>query len=361
MKKYGISSIGVALPSSCMKLEELASLRGEDPNKYLQGLGCSEMSLCDSLEKEAIVELLTEAAQNALQSWDGKVEEIGMLVVGTETALDMSRPLSAWVAERLGIQGPVRSYEVKHACYGGTLGVRQAIEWKLSGNSRGRAALVIAGDIALYSPKHPGEPTQGAGAVAFIIDAPSIAEIDADSYSWSEPVFDFWRPIGDLFPQVDGKFSLECYKKAAQNCFEQLFDGNNPKEQVMNYDAICFHVPFPKMVKKAFFHLASVWGWDESFAEEVFAEKIDPNLSWNKRCGNSYNASLWISVLSALSHLKEGQRLIAFSYGSGFGSEILTLTAGAKAPLIEKTVEIDALFSRRRYLSGIEYEGYRNA
>ena len=59
-----------------------------------------------------------------------------MLAVGTETAVDMSRPLSAWVADRLGLKGAVRSYEVKHACYGGTLALRQAAEWRLSGAAR---------------------------------------------------------------------------------------------------------------------------------------------------------------------------------------------------------------------------------
>jgi len=146
----GIASMGLQLPPLAMPVEELAALRGVDPNKYLIGLGCSEIALCPP--DFGIVELSAGAARRALSRWDGDVADIGMIAVGTETAVDMSRPLSAFVADRLGLAGRIRSYEVKHACYGGTLALRQACEWRMSGAARGKAALVIAADIALYEP-----------------------------------------------------------------------------------------------------------------------------------------------------------------------------------------------------------------
>ncbi len=177
----GIASIGLNFPPLALPVEELARLRGQDPKKYTIGLGCSEMALCT--EDHGVVEMAVEAAKRALSRWDGGLERIGLIAVGTESALDMSRPLSAWVADRLGLAGAVRSYEVKHACYGGTLALRQALEWKMSGASAGRAALVIAADEALYELRDPGEPTQGAGAVAMIVDQPVIAAIDPASFA----------------------------------------------------------------------------------------------------------------------------------------------------------------------------------
>ena len=77
--------------------------------------------------------------------------------------------------------------------------MRQATEWVASGAARGKAALVVASDVALYAPKDPGEPTQGAGAVAMIISEDArIAEIELASYPYSMPVFDFWRPVGEV-------------------------------------------------------------------------------------------------------------------------------------------------------------------
>lgn len=169
----GIAALGLQLPSLAMEVGELAGLRGQDPKKYTHGLGCREMALC--APGTTVVDLAVGAAERALERWGGDRRDIGLLALGTESALDMSRPLSAWVADRLGLRGALRSYEVKHACYGGTLALRQALEWRLAGASQGRVALVIAADEALYKPADPGEPTQGAGAVAMLVGEPRVA------------------------------------------------------------------------------------------------------------------------------------------------------------------------------------------
>jgi hydroxymethylglutaryl-CoA synthase len=243
----------------------------------------------------------------------------------------MSRPLSAWVADNLGLRGAVRSYEVKHACYGGTLAVKQAAEWRMSGAAGNQAALVVAADVALYEQGDPGEPTQGAGGVAMVIAEPEVASIDTVSYPWSEPEFDFWRPVGDSYPSVDGQLSLDCYKRAAQHCFEALVGRREPEEVISELAAICFHVPFPKMVRKAFDRVGERFGWNAERVESFFRDKVIPTMLWNKVCGNAYTASLWISVAQALNGLRRGERIAAFSYGSGFGAELLTLEAGPKA------------------------------
>ena len=43
--RVGIESIGMHIPPLALPVEELAKLRGEDPNKYTVGLGCSEMAV----------------------------------------------------------------------------------------------------------------------------------------------------------------------------------------------------------------------------------------------------------------------------------------------------------------------------
>jgi hydroxymethylglutaryl-CoA synthase len=359
IKQYGIASIGLHLPPLAMKVETLAALRGVDPEKYKQGLGCSTMALCP--ENYGVVDLATEAAKRALSRFDGHLDDIGMICMGTETAMDMSRPISAWVAERLGLKGAVRSYEVKHACYGGTLALRQALEWKLSGVSQGKAALVIAADVALYAENDPGEPTQGAGAVAMIIDEPLIAKIDPLSFPWSEPAFDFWRPEGESYPHVDGAFSLECYKHAATECFRAMInhDGRDSFSVLSEFRALCFHVPFPKMVKKAFVAACQSVGWDEPDILRFYDEKIQPTMTWNTLSGNAYTASLWICVANVLKELAEGERMTAFSYGSGFGAELLTLTAGPKALRADWTVDIEKDLSTRILLDEAQYLALR--
>ncbi len=325
----GIASIGLHFPSLSMAVEELAQLRGQDPDKYTIGLGCEEMSICPP--DTSVVELATEAARRALDRWGGSADRIGMIAVGTETAVDMSRPLSAWVADHLGLKGAIRSYEVKHACYGGTLAVRQAAEWRMSGAAGDQAALVVAADVAMYEEGDPGEPTQGAGGVAMLIDEPRIARIEPISYPWSEPHFDFWRPVGESYPRVDGQLSLDCYKRAAENCFKAMIGKRDPEAVLHELAAICFHVPFPKMVRKAFYRVGEFLDLNAERIDGFFQEKIYPTMLWNRLCGNAYTASLWISVAQALKGLAAGERVAAFSYGSGFGAELMMLEAGPEA------------------------------
>ncbi len=353
----GIASIGLHFPPLAMRVAELAPLRQQDPEKYTRGLGCQEMSLCPP--GYGVVELATEAARRALDRWQGDPEAIGMLAVGTESGVDMSRPLSAWVAERLGLRGAVRSYEVKHACYGGTLAVRQAAEWKLSGAAGDRAALVVAADVALYEQGDPGEPTQGAGAVAMVIDQPEVAAIDPVSYPYSEPAFDFWRPIGDSYPRVDGPLSLDCYKRAAERCFQALVGKRDPEAVLSELAAICFHVPFPKMVRKAVERVGELFGWSAERIETFFRDKVDPTMLWNSLCGNAYTASLWISVARALGGLEAGQKVAAFSYGSGFGAELLMLEAGPAAAAAAWSEDVERDLGARRKIGGEDYQRFR--
>ena len=102
MHDTGIASIGLKLPTLALHTDELARLRGIDPKKFTVGLGCEEMALCD--EGWDAARLGAEAAERALTRWGGDRSRIGLVAVGTETAKDMSRPLSAFIMDALGMR-----------------------------------------------------------------------------------------------------------------------------------------------------------------------------------------------------------------------------------------------------------------
>lgn len=355
----GLAAIGLALPSLAVPLDELATARGVDPAKYRLGLGCRHFALCD--ETEDAVSLGVAAARRAIAAWGGDLDEIGLLGVGTETAKDMSRPLSAWIAHELGLSGMVRSYEVKHACYGGTLALRQALEWRWSGVARGKAALVVCTDVALYAPEHPGEPTQGAAAVAMIVAEPSLLRVARASYAYSQPAFDFWRPVGDAYPSVDGPLSLRCYKDAAESAFRQWAADDDAPFCFDECEAFAFHTPFPKMVRKGFVHAASrVFGLDEETAARRFEAIVEPALRWNQEVGNCYTASTWLSLASGLVH-SEASHLAAFSYGSGCGAELLLFERAPSADCVAIARTFDDYRRDRTLLDAAGYLARREA
>ena len=153
-----------------------------------------------------------------------------MLVVGTETGVDHSKPVASFVHGLLGLPSAMRVYDTQHACYGGTAGVMAAVEWIASGAADGRAALVVCSDIARYGVATAGEPTQGAGAVAFALETdPRLLRLDlaCSASASSYRGFDFRKPMARHFldeagrwgagerprdyPVFNGKYSTLCY------------------------------------------------------------------------------------------------------------------------------------------------------
>ncbi len=54
--------------------------------------------------------------------------------------------------------------------------------------------------------------------------------------------------------------------------------------------------------------------------KEFFKKKVGPGLRYGSHIGNSYNASIFISLISALEKTKAGQKISIIGYGSGAGS-----------------------------------------
>jgi hydroxymethylglutaryl-CoA synthase len=113
------------------------------------------------------------------------------------------------------------------------------------------------------------------------------------------------------------------------------------------------------MVKKAVRHLGETFGWDDARTAAWFESRVEPCMAWNRRCGNSYTASLWLSVAHALAGAAPGTRLLAFSYGSGFGSELLALTAGPGAASGAFAADVQVDLASRKMLDGAGYEALR--
>jgi hydroxymethylglutaryl-CoA synthase len=67
--------------------------------------------------------------------------------------------------------------EFKQACLSGIYAVKNAIRFIKSDAPKSRA-IVVCSDIALYQMGTSGEPTQGSGAAAILIESnPKIAEV----------------------------------------------------------------------------------------------------------------------------------------------------------------------------------------
>ncbi|NNF15945.1 MAG: hydroxymethylglutaryl-CoA synthase, partial [Gammaproteobacteria bacterium] len=250
-ERVGIDAMAFSGAQCYVDMVDLATARGVDPAKFIVGIGQKQMSVATPCEDT--VSMASLAGRKVLSKFGIDPEEIGTLIIGTETGIDHSKPASVYVHELLGLPKNCRSFETKHACYGATAALTSAADWILSGRARGRKALIIASDIARYGIGTPGEPTQGAGAVAMVVsENPRLFELQMDCIGdYSMQVMDFWRPLYSKYAVTDGHYSIECYLEALAG---SLADAKSVADDTSRFDpqnlAACFyHVPFVKMAR----------------------------------------------------------------------------------------------------------------
>ena len=313
MTPIGIHDLELATTHHVLSLTTLAEANGTDPDKYRLGIGQDEMSM--PAPDEDIVTMGASAALPLLQRHG--TEGIRTLMVATESGLDQSKAAGVWVHQLLGLPAGVRTVELKQACYSATAALQAAIG--IIGRAPQERVLVIAADVARYELDSPGEPTQGAGAVAMLVSAnPDLVEIEPVSGVHTTDVDDFWRPNDSSTAVVDGALSVRAYLDALTGAWDDLAAHGGP--DLASIERVVYHQPFTKMAKKAQQRLARHAGG------EIAADGLESGSVYNRRLGNTYAASLYSSLAALLDHEQDlaGERIGLFSYGSGSVSEFLT-------------------------------------
>ncbi|MFB6095914.1 MAG: hydroxymethylglutaryl-CoA synthase [Haloferacaceae archaeon] len=380
-----------------------APAQGEDPEKYTKGIGLYASSLPDVYED--IVTMGANAAKRLMDREGLVPDDIGRIDVATESAFDNSKPASTYVAGCLeqvydGDFHHANKGERKFACLAGTQAIDDAYNWIRAGRSRGRAALVIATDTALYERGDPGEATQGAGAVAMLVDEdPSVVELSAEQGYGSADETDFLKP-NQQFPSVDGKRSIQVYLARMREALED-YEHVAGRTHVEDFEYIPFHTPFPGMVRKAgllgYRHMIRDTDLEEELADEIgrqpreadyesweayedairdymdklketeryqrwYARAIEPTLSISREVGNWYTGSVHLARVSALQAAAAadtdmvGKKLLVGSYGSGAQAEIHVETVREGWEEAIESISLDEQLTRRYDLSFEEYE-----
>lgn len=345
----GIDKIGFATSPYVLRLKDLAAARDTDPEKLSKGLLLKEQSVAPITED--IVTLAATAADDILTDEDK--EAIDMVILATESGIDQSKAAAVFVHGLLDIQSFARSFEMKEACYAATAALDYA---KLHVEKFPQSkVLVIASDIAKYGIGTPGEPTQGAGAVAMLISQnPRILSFNDDNVAQTRDVMDFWRPNYATTPFVNGIYSTQQYLDSLKTTWAEY--QKRTSLALTDFAAVCFHLPYPKLALKGLKKIL-----DKSLSEEKKDQlqyNFDQSILYSQRVGNIYTGSLFLGLLSLLENdpqLKAGDRIALFSYGSGAVSEIFSanLVPGFEQLLDHKRME---KLDQRTVLSVADYE-----
>ena len=347
--KIGIDKIGFAMPKYFLDIADLAKARNINANKYVKGLLQLEMSIAPITQD--IVTLGATAASEFLTDEDKK--NIDMVIIGTESGIDQSKSASIFIHSLLGLSPFTRAIEVKEACYGGTAAIAIAKNHVVSNPES--SVLVITSDLAKYGIGATGESTQGAGSCAMLIKKdPSILILNDDNVYQTRDIMDFWRPNYSDFPYVDGHFSTKQYL----DCLETTWNEYSKKfnKSLDNFEAICFHLPFPKIGLKGLNTI--VPKQENENLKNKLNENFHTSIIYNQKVGNIYTGSLYLNLLSLLENsksLSSGDNILMYSYGSGAVCEIFSVTL---VDGFEKQLRSDRMadFDARVKLSIEEYE-----
>ncbi len=297
---------------------------------------------------EDVVTMSIEAARNALaRAGDVDPALIRAVWVGSESHPYAVKPTSTIVAEAIGATPHTQAGDWEFACKAGTEALQAAIGFVGSGMAR--YALAIGMDTAQARPGDALEYTASAGGAACLVGpAEEALAVFEGSFSYVTDTPDFWRRAYQHYPSHGGRFTGQpAYFKhiaaAAQGLMQAL--GTEPAD----YTHAVFHQPNAKFPQTAAKRLGFA---PEQIKTGLLADEI----------GNTYAGSSLIGLTAILDVVAPGDRVLLVSYGSGAGSDAISLRVTEAVPerrrrapmtrdYIARRVEIDyatyARFTRK--------------
>jgi len=420
----GIDDIAIYIPRLYLDAADFAKARGLDPEKLERGLGIGQMAIVDTNQDPAC--LAANACLRVMQKNKLTPDKIGRLYVATESSFDESKAMNSYVIGMLeqvygkDTFGHCGGIECKFACVSGSYALYDNTNWIRAGEAENKYALVVVSDIAKYDLGSSGEVTQGAGAIAMLLnDNPRLLSFDPKVTATSiKNEYDFYRPFGKETPIVHGQYSNLLYliqvknalidykRKVKKTGLIKLKDGETILDHV---DYLNMHLPYSNMGKKALAYLvrhewrdlprwkkiieeigmeepipkdprgtiesvledAEFMANDHQFTKlftstEIYAElyesKLASSLIASKMIGNLYTASLYLGFRSSLEfeYQKgvdlEGKRIGFCSYGSGASAMIFSGVIQPEYDQVVKEMNLEAELGPRTKLSLDEYE-----
>lgn len=269
-KNIGISGLAAYVPPFRVWLDDWCEWTGNHWPKIREVVG---RSFRVRGPDHSVYTLAATAVMRLIDQYRIDPLRVKFLGLGTESSTDNSAGaiiVKGMVDKALVARGtpPIaRSCEVpefKHACLGGVYGMKGALR-HLALDGAGSQAIVVCADIAEYARGSSGEPTQGAGAVAMLLEEnPKLAEVDlVRSGSASDyRIMDFRKPMLRFcgqdrseshqvqdFPVFNGKYSTTCYIDETLHALNDMYDKRNLRatDYLRRLRTVFMHRPYRKM------------------------------------------------------------------------------------------------------------------
>ena len=271
----GVSAMSLYVPPFRVDLKDWCNWTDNSWEKISAVVGrsfrvCGRHENVYTMAANAVLRLIR---QNAIDP-----KRVGFLGLGTESSTDNAagavivRGMVDRALEALGLPRLSRYLEVpefKHACLGGVYALKSALRYASSDGAE-QLAIVVSADVAEYERGSTGEQTQGAGAVAMLVErSPKLFGVDL-KHAGSASAYrgpDFRKPFArhytegyapktqrpSDFPVFSGKYSTFSYLDETVHAVEHMLS----RLQVSagsyygSVRALFFHRPYQLMPVQA--------------------------------------------------------------------------------------------------------------
>ena len=268
-KEVGISGFAVYVPPYRVDLEDWCKWTGAPWDKTSAVIGNSFRMRGPH---QSVYTMAATAVMRLIDNYEIDPQRVGFLGLGTESSTDNSAGaviVKGMIDEALRTRGmpPINRNcevpELKHACLGGVYAMKHGLRY-LALEDQDRCAIVVSADIAEYARGSSGEPTQGAGAVAMLLESnPDLLEVDLKSIGSASAyrAVDFRKPVmrnlirGKLnchfqdLPVFNGKYSTTCYLDETLYALEDMLRKleSEPADYYRSLAAAFMHRPYHRM------------------------------------------------------------------------------------------------------------------
>lgn len=333
----GISGYSSYVPRLRIKKEDYAKAWGS-----FQAPGVSEKSLMGF--DEDVLTASAKVSRRALESVPLPPAKVTRFALASTTAPYMEKMLSGTVIVNVGMPSSVFASDHTTSTRAGTEALISASEHVRA--SQGGVAVVATADAPRASMWDPLEHPMGAGAAGFVISSEDlIAEIEGSASFAMEHFGERFRPQGGESLQdlnVKKFFAAAfttCTTKACGALMKKL--GAKPEE----YAHVVIQQPDAKTPASA---AGKMMFKDTQLASGL----VSVNL------GDLGAASTTMGLAAALDAAKVGDRIMVVSYGSGAGSDAISLKVVSDrkpAPTFREQLE------RKEYVDYIQYVKLKGA
>ncbi|MEZ5559484.1 MAG: hydroxymethylglutaryl-CoA synthase [Pseudomonadales bacterium] len=309
-KEIGISGFAAYLPRFRVDLQDWCCWTGDSWDKVRAVIGRGFRMRGSN---ENAYTMAATAVLRLIRQYQIDPQQVGFLGLGTESSTDNSAGaviVKGMVNDglrRLGMAPLARACEVpefKHACLGGVYALKAAGRY-LAFDGADRVAIVVCADVAEYERATSGEPTQGAGAVAMLVErAPRMLALElelsgsASDYrgpDFRKPLNRFMRQTPTLFgqpkdfPVFNGKYSTTCYIDEVLAALRDMFarlrrhTAAGPARFLRDLSATFLHRPYQRMAETGLivgYLLALTVGDADDAAElRMYAERSEIDVN----------------------------------------------------------------------------------